>query len=70
VGGIPEVVVPDETAILVKPRDSNALAKAILTLIIDKKKRIKMGENGRKRAAKYFSINRTMLKIERIFNEI
>jgi len=70
VGGIPEVVVPDETAILVNPRDSNALAKAILILIIDKKKRIKMGENGRKRAAKYFSINRTMLKIERIFNEI
>jgi len=68
VGGISEVAVDDQTAILVKPSDSKALAEAISVLIADEKKRLEMGEKGKRRALKYFSLQNTIFQIEDIYN--
>ena len=70
VGGVPEVVENGRTAILVKPRDSISLAKAISTLIFDEKMRINLGIRGKKRALKYFSIHNTIYQIEDIYDTI
>ena len=70
VGGVPEVVENGRTAILVKPKDSISLAKAISILIIDEKKRINLGIRGKKRALKYFSIHNTIYQIEDIYDTI
>ncbi|HEY0602606.1 MAG TPA: glycogen synthase [Herpetosiphonaceae bacterium] len=68
IGGIPEVVVPDETGLLVdlelKPgtfdpvepeRFSKGLADAINTVALDETLRETMGRNGRKRVEDHFS---------------
>lgn len=55
VGGIKEVVVPEETGILVEPGDSNKLAEALGRILCDKNLAQIFGKNGRKRVEKYFS---------------
>jgi len=49
VGAIPEIVDDGITGFIVEPRDSHALAEAIIKLLKDKNLRIKMGENGYKK---------------------
>jgi glycosyltransferase involved in cell wall biosynthesis len=48
VGGIPEIIEHDQNGILLPPRDSEALAKAIISLLEDKEKRISIGEQGQR----------------------
>jgi glycosyltransferase involved in cell wall biosynthesis len=54
-GGLPEVVVDGETGLLVPPGDEAALEAALRRLLDDPAERIRMGENGRRRAATYFT---------------
>ena len=51
---LPEVVANGVTGILVPPRDSKALGEAIIKLLQDEDKRIKMGEAARKRVENLF----------------
>jgi glycosyltransferase involved in cell wall biosynthesis len=44
VGGIPEVVDHGQTGLLVPPRDSDALAEAVITLLQDREARHRMGQ--------------------------
>lgn len=46
VGAIPEIVDDEITGLIVEPRNSHALAVAIIRLLKDKSLRIKMGESG------------------------
>ena len=55
-GGIPELVVDGEHAILVDPRDLNALANAILKLAEDDKLRSEFGLRVQKRVREMFSV--------------
>jgi len=61
VGGNPEVVLDNKTGLLIPPKDPDKLAKAIISLLGDKDKRLTMGKEGRKRVEKRFSIQ-TMVK--------
>ena len=47
VGGLPEVVRPGETGLLVDEKDAEALAAAIVTLTRDPEMRARMGSAGR-----------------------
>jgi glycosyltransferase involved in cell wall biosynthesis len=58
VGGIPEVVRDGETGALVPPRDSAALASAIGRIVADPELRDRLGEAGRRRVEREFSLER------------
>jgi glycosyltransferase involved in cell wall biosynthesis len=57
VGGTPEVVVDQETGLLVQPRP-HAVASAIATLALNPQRGHKMGEAGRWRVKRHFTIER------------
>ncbi len=69
-GGNPEAVLNGTTGILVPPEDSHSLAESILDLIRDEIKRNRMGEAGRKRAEKLFSIEKNISRIEKLYEEL
>jgi glycosyltransferase involved in cell wall biosynthesis len=56
VGAVRELVADGETGILVPPADPVALADAIGELVSDEEKRQRMGEAGRSRALREFSL--------------
>jgi glycosyltransferase involved in cell wall biosynthesis len=70
VGGVPEVVADGETGLLVPPRDHDALANGIITLLKDGGRRTRMGDAGLKRARKLFTVDHmvdgTMATYERL----
>ena len=70
VGGIPEIVVHGETGILIHPRDHDALAIAIIDLLQNRLKAKDMGEAGRIRAGKRFSIYKMIEKTENLYQEL
>jgi glycosyltransferase involved in cell wall biosynthesis len=55
--GCRDAIEPNISGLLIPPRDTNALADAIQSLILDNSKRISMGQAGRVYAEKNFSIN-------------
>jgi len=67
VGGLPEVVRDRETGILVAPGDLDAMAHAIVALLLDENQRKRLGESGRRRAREHFSPERQMPRIEQAF---
>jgi glycosyltransferase involved in cell wall biosynthesis len=69
VGGVPELVSDAETGILVPPRDPAALARALGALAADADLRERMGEAGRRRAEREFSLagfHRAHLEVYRV----
>lgn len=69
-GGIPEVVVGDETGFLVPPRDHEAMAEAIVRLLKDDALRKRMGEAGRARAQALFSAERMVQETLRVYQRV
>ena len=57
-GGIPEVVIHDQTGVLVPTRDAQALAASIVTLLGDPARRAELGAAGRERVRASFSVER------------
>jgi len=70
VGGIPEVIFDGLTGILVPPKDSNALAKAIVGLISDEKAKRRFGKAARRVVEEQFSQEITMKRIENLYREL
>jgi colanic acid/amylovoran biosynthesis glycosyltransferase len=60
IGGIPEMVVENETGFLVQPEDATALADAIEKVINDHSLGQKLGQAGYERAQKLFSIEKNV----------
>ncbi|MDR7513162.1 MAG: glycosyltransferase [Armatimonadota bacterium] len=57
-GGIPEVVVHEETGLLVPPRNGAALAESIVRLLQDPERRRQFGEAGYARVVAHFTADR------------
>ena len=70
VGGLPELVVDNESGFVVPPNDPKAIAGAILELLNNPSKKILMGENARKRIQAKFHIRSTIAKTKQIFEEL
>lgn len=64
VGGVPEILLDGVTGMLVPPKDSQALARAIVELLRDPEKRVRLGQAATERANQAFDINRTVRQIE------
>lgn len=56
VGGIPEMIVPEETGLLVPPREPGPLAAAIQRLLSDESLRLRLGARARERCEHCFSL--------------
>ncbi len=69
-GGIPEVVVDGDTGFLVPPRDHEAMADAIITLLKDEGLRKRMGDAGRARAQSLFSGERMVQETLRVYQRV
>lgn len=69
-GGTSEAVVDGETGILVPPRNSNELAKAILKLLKDKQLAESMGKAGKKLTEDLFSTNKMLGNIEYLYDNL
>jgi glycosyltransferase involved in cell wall biosynthesis len=55
VGSVPELIISEQTGLLVEPGDLNGLAAAILRLVADAELASRLGQRGRLRVARHFS---------------
>jgi glycosyltransferase involved in cell wall biosynthesis len=69
-GGVPEIVADGETGILVEPGDVDGIANAVVGLLADPERRIRMGSAGRERAARLFGAATTARAVERVYDEL
>jgi len=67
IAGIPEMVVENETGVLVPAGDAATLARAIEKVIVDPSFAQHLGENGYKRACELFSIDKNVRSLIQIF---
>jgi sugar transferase (PEP-CTERM/EpsH1 system associated) len=70
VGGTPEVVMDGVTGLLVPPRDPDALAEAILTLLHDPDLRQRMGQAGQERVREHFSVEQMVKETEGLYQRL
>ncbi|MBI4056317.1 MAG: glycosyltransferase family 4 protein [Elusimicrobia bacterium] len=70
VGGLPDVVIPNETGILVPPGNSEALAKAIVRLLQNPKEAEQMAQKGYERVQKKFSLPAVVDQLEALYASV
>ena len=70
VGGTPELVREGETGLLVRPADSGSLAKALRQLVESPAERRQMGQAGRRRIVRDFTLDRKLDNFERLYREL
>jgi glycosyltransferase involved in cell wall biosynthesis len=63
IGGIPEMIVENETGFLVQPGDAAAMAHAIETVINDPSSAARFGYSGYERARTLFSIEKNVREL-------
>jgi glycosyltransferase involved in cell wall biosynthesis len=68
--GIPEVVVDGESGVLVPPDDVAALRDALARVIGDPALRARMGERGRERFERHFTLERQVDAIADVYREV
>lgn len=69
VGGMPELVVNNESGIVIPPCNPSALAKAISDLADNREKRLMLGQNARNRISTDFNIETTISKMLQLFRD-
>jgi glycosyltransferase involved in cell wall biosynthesis len=70
VSGIPDVVDDRITGRLVPPRDAEALAGAIRTLLEHPDRAVEMGRQGRRKVVPEFGVERMIQKLETLYREL
>jgi len=70
VGGIQEIVRHGETGLLVPPADPDALAQAMLRLILNADEARAMGERGREFVAREFSLERMARRTGTVYDDL
>ena len=69
-GGVPEIVLHDETGLLVPPAQPKALAEAVLALLEDPARAVHLAAAGRRRAETEFSLSRHVKAVEALYREV
>lgn len=67
--GISDVVTHGQNGLLIPPRNSEALANAVLTLLDDETLRRRLGQNARRLMAEKYSWNIVISNMEKVYNE-
>lgn len=68
-GGPPELIAEGQTGFLVEPRDSGALAHAILKMVESREGMRTMGENGRARFKEFFGTKNFVSNFEAVYEK-
>jgi glycosyltransferase involved in cell wall biosynthesis len=63
IGGIPEMIIDNETGFLVQPGDTAAMADAIETVINDSSLAARLGQSGYERTGALFSIEKNVREL-------
>lgn len=69
-GGVPEIVVEGETGLLVPPGDEAALAGALVELLADPARALRMGAAGTARARERFDVTRVAASVQQVYEEV
>ncbi|NLO75183.1 MAG: glycosyltransferase family 4 protein [candidate division WS1 bacterium] len=69
-GGAPEIVLPEETGLLVPPEDPEALAEAMVRMAKGSDLRQKWGQTGLERAAQHFDVRRVVAQVQGVYEEM
>jgi glycosyltransferase involved in cell wall biosynthesis len=69
-GGVPEIVVNNETGLLVAMGDADAMAEAICTLLSDPGMARRMGLQGFMRVKEFFTIEHTVQKVYAVYHQL
>lgn len=70
VGGIPEVVDNGRTGVLVPPGDADGLARAVESLILLPRQRIRLGRAAQRRARELFSADEVVPQYEALYRRV
>lgn len=70
VGGVPDVVEDGETGFLVRPADTHAMAERLEILARDPELRARMGELGRERVLRRYSVARLLDDVDALYREL
>jgi glycogen(starch) synthase len=70
VGGLPELIVQEQTGILVKPQDVHGLATALAFLLRNPRLASSMGEAARRRATSDFNLTRCIAEYDAIYQRL
>ncbi|HEX7715195.1 MAG TPA: glycosyltransferase family 4 protein, partial [Bacillota bacterium] len=69
VGGLAELVIDNETGVLIPPGNADAISEAIRKLLEDQALAQKMGQAGRKRFLNYFMVEQTTRKTVEVYEK-
>ncbi|MFP4452251.1 MAG: glycosyltransferase family 4 protein [Desulfobacterales bacterium] len=70
VGGLPELVLHNQSGIVVPPEDAGAIARAILKLFTDPEGKKLLGVNARQRIEDHFHIDQTVAQTRSLFESL
>jgi len=71
VGGTPEIIINQSHGLLIKPDDVNSLTVGLDKILnLSKEKRKEIGENGRVRIEKFFTIDKTVNETENLYEHL
>jgi len=69
VGGIPEIIDHEVNGLLVEPHDVKELSNAIIRLLSDKKERLEMGRNARRKVEEYYDWKKLVFEVLSVYEE-
>jgi len=69
-GGLPEIVLHEETGLLVPPKEPEPLADAVVRLLRDRELGRRLGEAGRRRVEDHFSADAMVEGTLRVYDEV
>ena len=70
VPGIRDLIIPEQTGLIIDSKDNDALASAIGRLVESTSLRTRLGEAARRRIVDQFSIQQTIAAHERLYEDI
>lgn len=70
VGGIPDLIAEGETGLMVPPADAPALAGAIRSLLVDKRRSAEMGRAARRRFERYFTVEQMVARHQDLYDSL
>ncbi|MBN1154271.1 glycosyltransferase family 4 protein [candidate division KSB1 bacterium] len=70
VEGVPELVVDEETGLLVSPRDPEAIARGVIRLLENPKEALRLGRNAHNKVIGSFSADQMIKEIDHLYQRI